>query len=96
VGTKEEKDFLYGLDLSHVVWVRPGEDKGNTEIEIAYLPDGAGVAMRSALDPGHTLRYTPAEWKAFVLGARDGEFDLIEPGQGGPAGLRGAGGTESS
>jgi hypothetical protein len=22
------------------------------------------------------LRYTEAEWRAFVLGARDGEFDL--------------------
>jgi hypothetical protein len=79
VGTKEEKDFLYGLDLSHVVWTRPGEDEGNTEIEIADLPDGAGVAMRSAANPEHTLRYTQKEWEAFVLGARDGEFDLIEP-----------------
>jgi hypothetical protein len=32
--------------------------------------------MRSSLDPGTVLRYTEAEWRAFVLGARDGEFDL--------------------
>jgi hypothetical protein len=36
--------------------------------------------MRSSLDPGTVLRYTEAEWRAFVLGARDGEFDL-EPGR---------------
>ena len=44
-------------------------------VEIAYLPGGA-VAMRSSLDPETVLRYTEAEWRAFVLGARDGEFDL--------------------
>ncbi|CAM5232078.1 hypothetical protein STENM327S_02525 [Streptomyces tendae] len=44
-------------------------------VEIAYLPQGA-VAMRSSLDHDTVLRYTEAEWRAFVLGARDGEFDL--------------------
>ncbi|WP_197364412.1 DUF397 domain-containing protein, partial [Streptomyces clavuligerus] len=33
-------------------------------------------AMRSSLDHDTVLRYTAAEWEAFVLGARDGEFDL--------------------
>ncbi|WP_372347759.1 DUF397 domain-containing protein [Streptomyces sp. KL116D] len=32
--------------------------------------------MRSSLEPQTVLRYTEAEWTAFVLGARDGEFDL--------------------
>jgi hypothetical protein len=32
--------------------------------------------MRSSLDHDTVLRYTEAEWRAFVLGARDGEFDL--------------------
>lgn len=44
-------------------------------MEIARLPEGA-VAMRSSLDKETVLRYTKAEWDAFVLGARDGEFDL--------------------
>ncbi|MGW3434123.1 DUF397 domain-containing protein [Streptomyces melanosporofaciens] len=30
----------------------------------------------SPADPDTVLRYTEAEWRAFVLGARDGEFDL--------------------
>jgi hypothetical protein len=42
--------------------------------------------MRSSLDPDTVLRYTAAEWHAFVLGARDGEFDLEpEPDGGGPS-----------
>ena len=71
-----EKAVLYAMDISGVEWVgapaKPGEDR----VEIAYLPEGA-VAMRNGADPdGPVLRYTAAEWRAFVLGVRDGEFDL--------------------
>ena len=35
------------------------------------------VAVRDAKDPdGPALRVTPAEWRAFLAGARAGEFDL--------------------
>jgi len=35
------------------------------------------VLVRDSKDRGGpVLRFTPAEWKAFVDGARDGEFDL--------------------
>ncbi|AJC58572.1 BldB protein [Streptomyces sp. 769] len=45
-------------------------------MEIARLPEGA-VAMRNSACPDDPpLRYTAAEWEAFILGARDGEFDL--------------------
>jgi hypothetical protein len=30
---------------------------------------------------GPVHRYTPAEWRAFVAGVRDGEFDLDESGR---------------
>jgi len=74
--TPGEKDALYALDISGVEWVgAPDSDPAN-RVEIAYLPEGA-VAMRNSADPdGPVLRYTAAEWKAFTLGARDGEFDL--------------------
>ncbi|MFD9281370.1 DUF397 domain-containing protein [Streptomyces mirabilis] len=76
---EREKDELYALDISDVEWhSAPGTEEHEERVEIAYLPEGA-VAMRSSLDPGTVLRYTEAEWRAFVLGARDGEFDL-EPG----------------
>ncbi|MEU3733554.1 MULTISPECIES: DUF397 domain-containing protein [unclassified Streptomyces] len=75
-----ERDELYSLDISGVEWhSAPGTEEHEERVEIAYLPDGA-VAMRSSLDPDTVLRYTEAEWRAFVLGARDGEFDL-EPAQ---------------
>ncbi|MGW7613362.1 DUF397 domain-containing protein [Streptomyces sp. NPDC054766] len=73
---EREKDELYALDISGVEWQSaPGTEEHEERVEIAYLPGGA-VAMRSSLDPGTVLRYTEAEWRAFVLGARDGEFDL--------------------
>jgi hypothetical protein len=35
------------------------------------------VAVRDSKDPdGPELIVSPAEWRAFVAGARDGEFDL--------------------
>src|SRR4029453_13456389 len=70
------RDELYALDISGVEWQSaPGTEEHEERGEIAYLPHGAG-AMRSSLDPDTVLRYTEAEWRAFVLGARDGEFDL--------------------
>ncbi|CAM5601545.1 hypothetical protein SALBM311S_09544 [Streptomyces alboniger] len=53
----------------------PGTEEHEERVEIAYLPGGA-VAMRSSLDPDTVLGAPEAEWRAFVLGARDGEFDL--------------------
>jgi hypothetical protein len=71
-----EKEALYALDLSGVEWTAAPDSDPANRVEIAYLPEGA-VAMRNSADPdGPVLRYTAAEWRAFVLGARDGEFDL--------------------
>ncbi|OKK06857.1 biotin transporter BioY [Streptomyces sp. CB03234] len=76
MGTQQEKDELYALDISGVKWQgAPGTSPDEERVEIAHLPGGA-VAMRSSLDPDTVLRYTEAEWTAFVLGAKDGEFDL--------------------
>ncbi|WP_066942794.1 DUF397 domain-containing protein [Streptomyces lushanensis] len=73
---ERQKEELYALDISGVEWLgAPGTSPDEERVEIAYLPEGA-VAMRSSQDPQTVLRYTKAEWDAFVLGARDGEFDL--------------------
>ncbi|MGA4846373.1 DUF397 domain-containing protein [Streptomyces sp. G5(2025)] len=73
---EREKEELYALDISGVEWrSAPGTEQHEERVEIADLPGGA-VAMRSSLEPETVLRYTEAEWQAFVLGARDGEFDL--------------------
>lgn len=66
---ERERDELYALDISGAEWQSaPGTEEHEERVEIAYLPAGA-VAMRSSLDPDTVLRYTEAEWQAFVLGA---------------------------
>ena len=53
---------------------RSGPQGGNC-VEIAHLPGGQ-VAIRNSRHPaGPVLVFTPAEWAAFVGGARDGDFD---------------------
>lgn len=64
-------------DLSNVVWrksTRSGPWTDNC-VEVAFV-DGA-IAVRDSKNPGGpVLVFTPAEWDAFVDGAKDGEFDV--------------------
>jgi hypothetical protein len=63
-------------DLRAVTWrksSRSGPQGGNC-VEIARLPDGQ-VAIRNSRHPaGPVLLFTPAEWTAFLAGAKDGDF----------------------
>lgn len=44
-------------------------------VEVAASPDE--ILVRHSKDPnGPVLRYTKAEWSAFLAGAKDGEFDI--------------------
>lgn len=77
----DDKKHIRGkLDLSNAVWQRAAgsEELEGPHLEIAFVQDGY-VAMRSSENPvdSETLIFTPAEWEAFVLGAKDGEFDVI-------------------
>lgn len=46
-------------------------------VEVAGLPDG-GIGVRDSKDvQGPVLRFTPDEWRAFLGGARNGEFDSL-------------------
>lgn len=46
-------------------------------VEVAELPSGE-IAVRNSRDPeGPALIYTAAEITAFILGARDGDFDHL-------------------
>lgn len=41
-------------------------------VEVASL-SGRAVGVRDSMEPlGHVLRFTPAEWSAFLAGVRDG------------------------
>ena len=56
-----------GIEVS----VAPGSKEGSEQV----------ILLRDSGDPdGVTLVFTPGEWKAFVAGVRDGEFDLDESG----------------
>jgi Domain of unknown function (DUF397) len=58
---------------------RRSNPSGNC-VEMAELPDGAGIAVRNSRDPeGPALIYTFAEIAAFIDGARDGDFDNLIP-----------------
>ncbi|MFG2332482.1 DUF397 domain-containing protein [Streptomyces sp. NPDC048604] len=61
------------LDLSNADW-RSGSH-GAGDVQIAFVE--GFIAMRNGGRPeAPSLIFTPAEWRAFVLNARDGEFDL--------------------
>ena len=57
-------------------WRKSSHCDAGTCVEVARA-DG-GVAVRDSKDPsGPTLKFTEEEWRAFVAGIRDGEFDSI-------------------
>jgi hypothetical protein len=61
------------LDLTDAEWLSSSQGVG--DVQIAFVE--GYIAMRDGRTPdGPSLVFTPDEWRAFVLGARDGEFDL--------------------
>ncbi|MEV7422713.1 MULTISPECIES: DUF397 domain-containing protein [unclassified Streptomyces] len=61
------------LDLSEAQW-RSGS-RGAGDVQIAFVE--GFIAMRNSGRPEKpSLIFTPAEWRAFVINAREGEFDL--------------------
>ncbi|MFD7653198.1 DUF397 domain-containing protein [Actinosynnema sp. NPDC059797] len=78
----DDKAHVRGnLDLTGVKWIRSDEGAEDEEehVEIAFVEHTDGVtytAMRNSAHPeGPVLVFTPAEWEAFILGVKDGEFD---------------------
>jgi len=61
------------LDLSNADW--HSSSRGLGDVQIAFVE--GFIAMRNSDRPqSPSLIFTPAEWGAFVSGAREGEFDL--------------------
>ena len=49
--------------------------QGGNCVEVA-VTEGGGRAVRHSKDPeGAVIFYTPDEWRAFLAGAKAGEFD---------------------
>jgi Domain of unknown function (DUF397) len=66
-------------DLPAITWQksRLSNPSGNC-VELAELPDGAGVAVRNSRDPGGpALIYTVDEIEAFIRGVASGDFDNL-------------------
>ncbi|MFY1634782.1 DUF397 domain-containing protein [Solwaraspora sp. WMMB335] len=75
----ELENGVPGTELPALAWQKSGRSNpsGNC-VELAPLPGGTGVAMRNSRHPdGPALIYTLAEIEAFILGARDGDFDNL-------------------
>ncbi|WP_263656404.1 DUF397 domain-containing protein [Nonomuraea aurantiaca] len=68
---------LNDIDLSGAVWrksSRSGSNGGQC-VEVASNIPGI-VAVRDSKDRGGpALTFTPGEWRAFLSGVKDGEFD---------------------
>jgi hypothetical protein len=64
------------VNLSGAKWFKSSRSAGGKDcVEVAHL-DGGFVGVRDSKNPTcAALVFTPAEWDAFVAGARDGEFD---------------------
>ena len=66
-------------DLSWLVSSHSGSD--NACVAVAVDDDGEVVIHNTNRPHLGTLPFTPAEWRAFVAGVKDGEFDrLWSPG----------------
>jgi hypothetical protein len=63
------------VDLSAAVWRKSTLSGANGRVEVALV--AGRLAVRDSKDPqGPVLLFTPDEWRAFVGGVRNGEFDL--------------------
>ena len=61
--------------LAGAVWRKSTYSAVNGCVEVAFMH--GQVAIRNAQDPqGQALLFTPTEWRAFIDGVRDGQFDL--------------------
>jgi len=63
-------------DMSDVLWITSRACNNSACVQVAHLPGGL-VALRDSKDtakPAHV--FDGAEWTAFLVGVRNGEFDL--------------------
>jgi hypothetical protein len=59
-----------------LVWRKAIRSGTSNCVEVALLPDkGVAVQDSKQLGKGLVLRYTAAEWDAFLDGVKKGEFD---------------------
>jgi hypothetical protein len=58
------------------VWYKSSRSGSNGQC-VEVMDTGTAMLVRDSKHPmGPTLVFTPAEWEAFIHGAKEGEFDL--------------------
>ncbi|PSK98061.1 uncharacterized protein DUF397 [Murinocardiopsis flavida] len=67
-------------DTTDAVWYRSSLSKEDSDaiVEVAKFDDGFRAVRDGKAPEKGILFFTPQEWEAFVLGAKDGEFDIPE------------------
>jgi Domain of unknown function (DUF397) len=75
---KRGKITLSASERESLAWLKARSSTPNGQcVEVAASAVG-NVAIRDSKDPdGPILVYTPAEFRAFLQGARNGEFDEL-------------------
>ena len=69
-------------------WIKSSFSFANGNCVEAARLHGGYVGVRDSKDPrGDVLRFTAAEWRAFLGGIRNGEFDLLVTGDAAELGL---------
>jgi hypothetical protein len=69
---------MAAADLLDVAWKK--SQRSNSQgacVELAELPAGEVAVRNSRFPSGSALIYTRAEIDAFILGAKDGDFDYL-------------------
>ena len=62
--------------LSNLRWFKSSASASGACVEVAHLP-GGGVAVRDSKDRSKAPHvYTRREWDAFVIGVKNGEFEV--------------------
>ncbi len=62
------------IDRTNGIWRKSSHSNANGCVEVARRSDG--IAVRDSKDSdGPVLLFTHHEWRAFLAGVRDGEFD---------------------
>jgi hypothetical protein len=70
------KEPLPKPDPDSLTWRKSSLADPDGYVEVAFANDGT-VAVRNGKNPqGTILVFTPEEWDAFILGAKDDEFTI--------------------
>ncbi|MFD9484616.1 DUF397 domain-containing protein [Streptomyces sp. NPDC059991] len=64
--------------MGEVGWTKSSHSNGaGSCVEVAALPGGDMAVRNSRFPGGPALIFTPSEARAFLAGAREGQFDFV-------------------